>query len=154
MISALTLSRIFQMTGLAGLLPRMTGGLRNMALGAVAGLSLTLTSPAVAQEPAERGISAVVRGLDKVNGQNLDVEIQVGGSAEIYGLIVTLSECRYPVANPTGDAFAYLTIRDPLNGEVFFDGWMIASSPALSALDHARYDVWVIRCNSSAGDGS
>jgi hypothetical protein len=23
---------------------------------------------------------------------------------------------------------------------------MIASSPAISALDHPRYDVWVLRC--------
>jgi hypothetical protein len=27
-----------------------------------------------------------------------------------------------------------------------FSGWMIADSPALSALDHARYDVWILRC--------
>lgn len=122
---------------------------------AVLGLSATVApSPLFAQEPAERGVAAILRGLDKVNGHHADVEVQVGGSAEIYGLIVTLAECRYPVANPTGDAYAYLTIRDPLSGEVFFDGWMIASSPALSALDHARYDVWVIRCNSSAGEGS
>jgi len=29
-----------------------------------------------------------------------------------------------------------------------FDGWMIASAPALNALDHARYDVWVMRCKT------
>jgi hypothetical protein len=117
----------------------------------MAGLALgALIAPAAsAQQPAERGDSAVLRGLDKVNGHNMDVEIPVGGTAEVFGLIVTLSECRYPVANPTGDAFAYLTVRDPLNGEVFFEGWMIASSPALSALDHSRYDVWVMRCKSS-----
>ncbi len=130
----------------------MSGLFRGLSLGLAT--ALTLGAPVAAQEPAERGVSAVLRGLDKVNGHNTDVEVQIGGSAEIYGLIVTLTECRYPAANPTGDAYAYLTIRDPLNGEVFFDGWMIASSPALSALDHARYDVWVIRCNSSAGEGN
>ncbi|WP_241525656.1 DUF2155 domain-containing protein [Pseudophaeobacter leonis] len=117
----------------------------------MAGLAIGVfaSTSAAAQQPAERGNSAVLRGLDKVNGHNMDVEIPVGGTAEVFGLIVTLSECRYPVANPTGDAFAYLTVRDPLNGEVFFEGWMIASSPALSALDHSRYDVWVMRCKSS-----
>lgn len=126
--------------------------LRKLALwGATA---LALGGAAAAQVPAETGASAVLRGLDKVNGHHTDIEVQIGGNAEIYGLIVTLTECRYPAANPTGDAYAYLTIRDPLNGEVFFDGWMIASSPALSALDHARYDVWVIRCKSSVGEGS
>lgn len=118
-------------------------------IGLAACLSALSLSPAVAQEPAERGSSAVLRGLDKVNGHSVDAEIQVGGSAAVFGLIVTLAECRYPTANPTGDAYAYLTIRDPQNGEVFFDGWMIASSPALSALDHSRYDVWVMRCKSS-----
>ena len=126
--------------------------LRKLAL--LGATALALGGAAVAQVPAETGASAVLRGLDKVNGHHTDIEVQIGGSAEIYGLIVTLTECRYPAANPTGDAYAYLTIRDPLNGEVFFDGWMIASSPALSALDHARYDVWVIRCKSSVGEGS
>lgn len=115
-----------------------------------ASLSLmALGAPAFAQEEAERGTSAVLRALDKVDGSNLDVEIQVGGSAEVFGLLVTMAECRYPAANPTGDAFAYLIIRDAQNGEGFFEGWMIASSPALSALDHARYDIWVLRCNNS-----
>lgn len=126
--------------------------LRKLALSGAA--ALALGGAAAAQVPAETGASAVLRGLDKVNGHHTDIDVQIGGSAEIYGLIVTLTECRYPAANPTGDAYAYLTIRDPLNGEVFFDGWMIASSPALSALDHARYDVWVIRCKSSVGEGS
>ena len=29
---------------------------------------------------------------------------------------------------------------------VLFSGWMFASSPALSALEHPVYDVWVIDC--------
>jgi hypothetical protein len=32
-------------------------------------------------------------------------------------------------------------VTDPV-----FSGWMVASSPALSALDHPRYDVWVLNC--------
>ena len=30
--------------------------------------------------------------------------------------------------------------------ERLFSGWMFASSPGLSALEHPVYDVWVIRC--------
>jgi hypothetical protein len=59
---------------------------------------------------------------------------------------VTLRECRYPAEDPSSNAFAYLTITDRTQTQVVFDGWMIADSPALSALDHQRYDVWVIRC--------
>ncbi len=97
---------------------------------------------------AESGNTVSLRGLDKVNGKSIDLDLRTGGSAEVFGLLVTLRECRYPAENPTGDAFAYLTVRDPVDGQVFFEGWMIASSPALNALDHRRYDVWVLRCKS------
>ena len=100
-------------------------------------------------ETAAAGSAAVLRGLDKVNGHTTDIELPVGGSAEVYGLIVTLGDCRYPAENPTGDAYAFLTVRGGESGDIFFEGWMIASSPALNALDHSRYDVWVIRCKSS-----
>lgn len=111
--------------------------------------AVVLALPAVAQEQAAQGTAAVLRALDKVNGHSMDAEVAVGASAEMFGVLVTVSECRYPADNPTGDAFAYLTVRNPDDGAVQFEGWMIASSPALNALDHSRYDVWVIRCSSS-----
>ncbi|UWQ93401.1 DUF2155 domain-containing protein [Rhodobacteraceae bacterium M382] len=114
---------------------------------------LCLTSgPGIAQEatkPATVGQGAVLRGLDKVNGKTADFELLNGATAEMLGLLVTLGECRYPADNPTGDAFAFLIIRDPESGQVQFEGWMVASSPALNALDHARYDIWVLRCMTS-----
>ncbi|PCJ04726.1 MAG: hypothetical protein COB16_17775 [Rhodobacteraceae bacterium] len=118
-------------------------------LALVALLALGLGSTGWTQERAVSGSGAVLRGLDKVNGRTLDAELPIGGSAELFGLLVTLADCRYPADNPTGDAFAFLTIRNSDSGVVYFDGWMIASSPALSALDHSRYDVWVLRCNNS-----
>ncbi|MEM9897786.1 MAG: DUF2155 domain-containing protein [Pseudomonadota bacterium] len=37
--------------------------------------------------------------------------------------------------------------------ESVFSGWMFASSPALNALEHPVYDVWVIDCQTVALDG-
>lgn len=105
--------------------------------------------PALAQEQAAQGSAGVLRALDKVNGHTMDAEIPIGGSAEMFGLLVTVNDCRFPAENPTGDAYAYLTVRNPDDGATHFQGWMIASSPALNALDHNRYDVWVMRCNNS-----
>ncbi len=99
-----------------------------------------------ADDAVTSGTGAILRGLDKVSGQTQDFRVTNGSTAEIYGLDVALGDCRYPVENPTGDAFAYLTIWERDQRQAIFDGWMIASSPALSALDHSRYDVWVIRC--------
>ncbi len=113
---------------------------------------LLATTGAAAQQKVQSGPGAMLRGLDKVNGQTVDVEMQNGQTESIFGLDVALGDCRFPVDNPTGDAFAYLTIWETGKADQLFDGWMIATSPALNALDHARYDVWVIRCITPAAD--
>ena len=38
--------------------------------------------------------------------------------------------------------------KNILDTEIF-SGWMFASSPALSALDHPVYDIWVLECKSN-----
>ncbi|MEO1950549.1 DUF2155 domain-containing protein [Thioclava sp.] len=102
-------------------------------------------------EPAKEladGTGAMLRGLDKVSGIASDINLNVGQSVK-YGFIkVTLRECRYPADDPSSDAYAYVTVTEEDKPPPDFSGWMIASSPALSALDHPRYDVWVIRCKS------
>ena len=103
---------------------------------------------ACAQEETALADGALLRGLDKVNGAVHDVALRAGKSIEIGNLRVALGECRYPVANPVGDAFAHLTIQNVDTNDTVFNGWMIASSPALNPLEHARYDVWVTRCKT------
>ena len=92
---------------------------------------------------------ASLKALDKMSGQAADVTIATGETQAFGRIEISLGECRYPEDNPTGEAYAWLTIRDPREGTTLFDGWMVASSPALNALDHARYDVWVIRCTTA-----
>ncbi|WP_281973231.1 DUF2155 domain-containing protein [Ruegeria faecimaris] len=114
--------------------------------------AILAASGVAAQQKVQSGPGAMLRGLDKVNGQTVDVELQNGQSKTVFGLDVALGDCRYPSDNPTGDAFAYLTIWEQGGTDQLFDGWMIATSPALNALDHSRYDVWVIRCITPSGD--
>ncbi len=103
----------------------------------------------VAQPDAAIAAGALLRGLDRVSGELADLTVSNGGTGRLGPLEITLGECRYPVDNPSGDAFAYLTIRSDGGSVPVFEGWMIASSPALNALDHRRYDVWVLRCINS-----
>lgn len=93
---------------------------------------------------ADDGVS--LRALDRVSGAVVDFDLAPGQTKQLGYIQVTLTECRYPVNNPSGDASAYLTVRNASTLDVAFAGWMIASSPALNALDHPRYDVWVLRC--------
>ena len=92
---------------------------------------------------------AALKGLDKMSGEVADLSLSAGETVAFGRIEISLGECRYPEDNPTGEAYAWLTIRDPGQDTTLFDGWMIASSPALNALDHARYDVWVMRCTTA-----
>lgn len=117
-------------------------------------LMLTLAAPLQAQENVGQGTGAVLRGLDKINAATQDLELATGESGQIGSLTVTLGGCRYPLDNPAGDAFAFLTIRDERAEDPtqpIFEGWMMASSPALNALDHFRYDIWALSCILPAG---
>lgn len=91
---------------------------------------------------------AVLRGLDKLDGRLTDIDLSSGESKPFGRLMITLGECRYPKGNPSGNAYAYLTIREQDKDVPVFAGWMIASAPALDAMDHPRYDVWVLRCKT------
>lgn len=107
----------------------------------------TSTAPVVAEAPG-----AILRGLDKVAGVTKDLTVRNGQSTEFGTLKVAVSDCRYPTDNPAADAYAHLSITETTAATpaaTLFDGWMVASSPALSALDHPRYDVWVLRCTNS-----
>ncbi|WP_300061132.1 DUF2155 domain-containing protein [uncultured Roseobacter sp.] len=116
-------------------------------------LRLALTTGLMAGTAGAQQVSeaegVVLRGLDKISGQVYDIEMKSGQTAAFEQLRITLNSCRFPVGNPSGDAFAALEIADALDGSTVFSGWMIASAPALSAMDHARYDLWVMRCTTS-----
>lgn len=123
---------------------RSTSGLL-LALVLSAGFASAQNQPEVVSSDG-----ALLRGLDTMTGQLTDIEVAIGQTVVFKRLEITLGDCRYPKDNPASDAFAYVTIRDIREQQPRFEGWMVASSPALSAMDHPRYDVWVLRCNIPA----
>lgn len=111
-------------------------------------LCLLLSALPASAQDAVRSDGAMLRGLDKVSGRTTDLPLKVGEAVRYGRLEVRLGECRYPAGDPSSDAYAQLTITDLRQNATVFSGWMIASSPALSALDDARYDVWLMSCQS------
>ena len=116
-------------------------------------LLLALALPVAAQETGEAPAAeftdsggAQLRFLDKLTNETGDVALSRGQSAKFGRLVVRLDSCRYPTGNPASDAEAHLTVIEESTEATLFSGWMLASSPALSALDHPRYDVWVLTC--------
>ncbi|MCL3880812.1 DUF2155 domain-containing protein [Marivita sp. GX14005] len=102
-----------------------------------------------AQIATDTGTGVTVRALDKLTGQVSDVEIPARQSQRVGRIEITAHECRYPQGNAAGEAYASITVRENGDDLPAFEGWMIASSPALNAMDHPRYDVWVLRCTTS-----
>ena len=123
--------------------------------GAVAGLFAALplcvsSASAVVFEPYN---IAVLRGLDKVSARVSTLEAPVGATVRFGTLDIVAETCRKPPPEERREAAAYLTIRETRPEQPqseLFSGWMFASSPALSAMDHAVYDVWVLDCVNSA----
>ncbi len=97
---------------------------------------------------ATEAAAASLRILDRTTGQLEDVLVPRGQAVKMGHLTVTMHQCRYPRRAINSDAYAYLTVNDDQIGEQIFSGWMVASSPGLNALEHARYDVWVLRCRT------
>ena len=130
----------------------MIGGplAKRLALGLTVALAaLAAPQPGQAQQAVTSSSSAFLRALDKLTGETTDIDISRGEVKEYGRLSIRLGDCRYPPDSPNSEAYALLEIRDSRVTDPVFRGWMIASSPALSALDHPRYDVWVLRCNIS-----
>ena len=111
-------------------------------------LGLMLAGAPVMAQDMEDAPGGTVRLLDKVTGQVVDLSLSRGQSMTTGRLTVQLDDCRFPRDNPASDAQAHLTVMDAAAAQPVFSGWMLASSPAVSAMDHPRYDVWVLSCDS------
>lgn len=90
-----------------------------------------------------------LRVLDRLTGAVTDLTLQQGETGSFGFLTVTLNDCRYPADNPSGDAYVAVRVIEARENIELFSGWMLASSPALNAMDHPRYDVWALRCITS-----
>ncbi len=110
---------------------------------------LCAATPVAAQDSAASGTGAVLRILDKLNGRVEEVTLRNGAWGRLGRITVAVEDCRYPADNPTGDAYVAIQVTETSSDTPVFEGWIIASSPALHAMDHPRYDVWAMRCTTS-----
>ena len=100
----------------------------------------------IRQLPTITAGKAHLRLVDYINRRRHELVLAPGEHARFRYLDIRLGECRVPRDDPAKDAFAWLDITDSRDGRSIFSGWMIASSPALSAMDHLRFDLWVVSC--------
>ena len=96
------------------------------------------------------GSSVILRGVDKVTGRTNTTEVDVGIPVTIGDIRITLERCLKAPPEETPENAAFLFIEE-IKGEslkTIFNGWMFSSNPALSAMEHPIYDIWVLECNT------
>lgn len=106
----------------------------------------------IPEAPGKR--TAELQGLDKVTARTQRFYAPVGQATRFGTLEITVADCLVNVPEAPPESVAYLTIVDNKPGqapEKLFAGWMFASTPSLSALDHGVYDVRVLACTMAQG---
>jgi len=132
-----------------GLQPRLSMGFKRASVATIFGIAvLTIFSRALA-DPYPVG---VLRVLDKVTARSTVVDVPLDQPLRFGTLELVVRHCDKRPPEETPEAAAFLEIWELRKNESVrrvFEGWMYASTPGLSALEHPVYDVWVLDCVSA-----
>jgi hypothetical protein len=124
-------------------------------------LALALVARAALAQPpedlfADRWLTkptARLEALDKVTGRVSVVDLAIDTPASFGTLDIVVRACHRRPPELPPDSAAFLEInesRDAAAPVTLFSGWMFASSPGLSTLEHPVYDVIVLECLEAA----
>lgn len=101
---------------------------------------------------------AIIEAIDKITAESMRFEVEVGGRPVRFQktLIFTARACEVSAADEqVADAVAYMEVTLQPRGVIqvseprqIFRGWMFASAPAISGLQHPVYDAWVVGCKA------
>ena len=103
---------------------------------------------------AEKLGIALLQGMDKVTARVTTITAPVGEVIKFGTLEIIARTCdkRPPEEPPESAAFLDICeVREGSPATSLYRGWMFASSPALSAMEHPVYDVWVLDCVTAQG---
>ena len=114
--------------------------------------------PAAPPGRRQRRRVAIVEAVDKITAETMRFEVEVGGRPVRFQktLIFTARACEVSAPDElVEDSIAYLEVSLQPRGMLqtssprqIFRGWMFASAPAVSGLQHPIYDAWVVGCKA------
>jgi hypothetical protein len=114
----------------------------------LAGLAAGPAAAAVISNPV-----AEFSGLDKITGRITDFDVYIGETVQFGALQITPRVCYTRPAGEAQRTSVFVEVDQiSLQGTIkrIFTGWMFADSPALNAVDHPVYDVWLVNCKPSS----
>ncbi len=94
---------------------------------------------------------AELQTLDKINARPANIMAVLGQPVQYGTLSITVRACRTRGEGQTPETVAWMEIVDTRGGGAapVFKGWMFASAPAASMLQHPLYDVRVLGCQAA-----
>jgi hypothetical protein len=113
----------------------------------LAGLGTAVQAQAIANPVA------AFAGLDKITGRLISFDVYIDETVQFGALQLTPRACHTRPPSEAQRTSVFLEVDQVnLQGGVtrIFTGWMFADSPALNAIDHAVYDVWLVDCKQSS----
>ena len=122
--------------------------LAGMALAAASVISGAYAADMVTEPLAQ------LQGLDKTTARVSQFDAAVGATVRFGNLSIVVRDCRRSPTEERPENAAFVEIYETRPGEAkerLFSGWMFSSSPALSALEHAVYDVNLLACKGPGG---
>ncbi len=109
--------------------------------------------------PAQAGLieydTVELTSLNKITARTQTFEVKVGETVSFGTISIKPRTCQKsePIDRPKTAAFLEIWEKKFEESRKWvFSGWMFASSPALSSLDHPVYDVWVKDCLGNTVD--
>ena len=135
--------------------PRVSSPLCALTISAMGSVACVATSaPAVLADGVRiENKIAVFSALDKVTARISKIEVPLNETVKFGSLKVTPRVCysRPATERPKTTSFVEVTEVE-LEGQEkkLFSGWMFAESPALNAVEHPVFDVWLSECKGSA----
>ena len=115
-------------------------------------LALVLVSGQAVAETISNPIAAF-SGLDKITGRITNFDVYMGETVQFGALQITPRACYSRPPTETQRTSVFIEVDQvSLKGQVqrIFTGWMFADSPALNAIDHPVYDIWLVDCKQQS----
>ncbi|MBL0849220.1 MAG: DUF2155 domain-containing protein [Candidatus Liberibacter ctenarytainae] len=88
-------------------------------------------------------------GLDKITGRILTFDVKINQSIQFGSLRIVPKVCYSRDDRDVQRVDAFTEISETTLDHVvriIFSGWMFNDSPAMNAVDHPIYDVWLKQC--------
>lgn len=89
--------------------------------------------------------NAVMRIMNKDAGKVQEIVVPVGQEMQFEKLYINVRSCKQSDPFDAENFWTFVEINETDKG-LIFSNWMNRNEPGQNPLQHADYDVWLVRC--------